>query len=469
MPIRLRLALVFATAAMLLLAVSGWLLVHLLEHELNGSLDATLAQGAPVIAHVLAKHEIRHPDTASPASRAKSSSDSHLRYVGRYGLLLGQVLSAKGAVIAALPATTTSTKPLLNGAELAQTRAHRLYLDVTVPGSNGPFRLLAESDPADPGAALVIGASIGVSVELEHRLLVGLLIVLVPVGVLAGLGAWLLAEAALRPVERLRREAASISTHDTGARLAVPNTADEVAALGQTMDELLARLQGALQHQRAFVSDAGHELRTPLAALEAELELASRPGRSPAELSAAISNAGSDAKQLQSLIENLLVLARSDEHELQLQRRWTPLGKLVADAVRSASIQGADRHVTIESDLPSDLGASVDPLRLRQVLDNLLSNSLRFAPDGSAVTLRARVAMQSVVLEVDDEGPGFPVDFLPVAFERFNRPDQARDRGHGGSGLGLAIVKAIVEAHEGSVSVENRLPKGARVSITLPA
>jgi two-component system OmpR family sensor kinase len=466
-PIRLRLALVFAAAAVVLVAASGWLLVHLLDHELNTSVDATLDGRARVIAGILNREasgkrsffESRSPHGASP-------DEQRARFVGHFGLPVGQLVSASGRVLASLP--PTRSKPLLTSSQLATSLRHHAYFDTVLAGSGGPFRLLAEPDPGRHDTALILGASIGSSADLEHRLLVDIAFALVPVALVAGIGAWFLAGAALAPVERLRRQAASLSATDADASLAVPNTSDEVAALARTMNDLLARMQHALRRQRSFVSDAGHELRTPLAALEAELELATRPSRSVEELREAIANARADASRLQALTENLLVLARSDEHALPLERTITNLGEVLTAARRSARVQADRRGVRVVLEHKGPIEAEVDPLRIRQVVDNLLSNALRHAPQGSVVAIRAEQVDGRVTLSVRDEGPGFPDDFLPVAFERFNRPDIARGREGGGAGLGLAIVKAIAEAHGGSVRAANLEPRGAEVVVTLP-
>ncbi|EQD50074.1 multi-sensor hybrid histidine kinase, partial [mine drainage metagenome] len=246
---------------------------------------------------------------------------------------------------------TTSSSPLLDASQVAGARRGTVHLDATLPAAGGPVRLLAEPNPAARGTVLVIGVSVGSSVELENRLLFDLLLALIPVALASGLGAYLLAGAALRPVERLRREAAAISAHDTRARLTVPATGDEVAALGRTMDQLLARLQEALRRQREFVSDAGHELRTPLAVLRTELELAARPGRSAPELVAAVRSAGEESERLQALTENLLVLARSDEGGIALDRQQSFVAKVVDEACSSLLVQAGLRRVTLAAEV----------------------------------------------------------------------------------------------------------------------
>ena len=284
----------------------------------------------------------------------------------------------------------------------------------------------------------------------------------------AGLGGYGLARAALSPVERLRREVASVSARDPAPGLQVPRTRDEIAALATTMNELLGRLQGALARQRALVADASHELRTPFAVLRGELELASRPGRSREELAAAVEHAGEEAARLARITEQLLFLARSDEDRIQPRRERTDIGLLLARSAEHAAARGAAAGVPVTVDAPAGLVAEVDPDRIREAVDNLVDNALRFAPAGTPVVLAARADGPGLVIEVRDHGPGFPPEFLPHAFERFARPDSGRARTDGGAGLGLAIVSAIAHAHGGRATVRNLPGGGGAVALDLP-
>jgi len=279
----------------------------------------------------------------------------------------------------------------------------------------------------------------------------------------------MLAGAALRPVERMRRQAAEISDRELDRRLAVPATRDE-AALGATINALLARLREALHRERGFVADAGHELRTPLAILRTELELAARPGRTRDALRQAINDAGHETDRLIRLAEDLLLLARADNHHLFLRPIRLPLPDLLHAAARGAGTRAADRGVSITIDTPAELHVEADPDRLRQAVDNLLTNAVRHAPRGSVVGLVAATPRPgTVAIEVADRGPGFPPDFLAHAFERFHRADSARSRDDGGTGLGLSIVRAIARAHDGEAVAANRAGGGASVTIELPA
>jgi len=286
---------------------------------------------------------------------------------------------------------------------------------------------------------------------------------------IAALGAYWLARAALSPVERLRRQVAAVSGRDEESAVEVPGTRDEIAALADTMNELLGRLQGALARQRAFVADASHELRTPLAVLRGELELAARPGRGRDELAAAVRSAAAEAERLSRLTDDLLLLARSDKDQLSLRLETTDIGKLLARSAGIAASRLAAAGISCRIEAQDGVLAAVDGDRIRQAVDNLLDNALRFAPRGSAIVLCATADGCDLGIQVRDDGPGFPPGFLPHAFERFRRPDTGRSRDDGGAGLGLAIVRAIAAAHGGTATAANRPGSGAMVSMYFPS
>jgi len=248
----------------------------------------------------------------------------------------------------------------------------------------------------------------------------------------------------------------------------VPSTRDEIAALAGTMNDLLGRLHRALARQRAFVADASHELRNPLAVLQGELELAARPGRGLSELTAAVHSAHAEAERLARLTDDLLLLARSDEDRLSLRLERADVGALLARSAGLAGSRLAAAGLTSRVEVRPGTYARVDPDRIRQAVDNLVGNALRFAPRGTAIVLAARVAGADLDIEVRDDGPGFPADFLPHAFERFARPDSGRSRGDGGAGLGLAIVQAVAAAHGGAATAANEPRGGAVVRLHLP-
>src|SRR5262249_3990642 len=203
----------------------------------------------------------------------------------------------------------------------------------------------------------------------------------------------------------------------------------------------------------------------PFAVLRGELELAGRPGRSKEELSAAVASATAETDRLTRLTDDLLLLAKGDEDKLSLQLERTDIAPLLARRAERARSRAAAAGVTCQVSAVPDLRAVVDAGRIRQAVDNLVDNALRFAPPGSQVLISAEVAGPSLVIEVCDAGPGFPPEFLPHAFERFRRPDQGRARSAGAAALGLAIVQAIAVAHGGRSVARDRAYGGAAAGL----
>ncbi|HEX6450983.1 MAG TPA: HAMP domain-containing sensor histidine kinase [Trebonia sp.] len=445
MPIRLRLALGFAAAAALLFAIGGWLFAAALSSAQLGVIDSQLTAQLTQAARYL-------PGQA-PVAAAHATP-------GEYML---QVIDVAGQVHGS---PDTGTVPLLSPGQLEQARRTQVWVTRTIDEED--TRITAAPLSGHPGWVEVAAVSLEAYDATQSQVARGLAVGGAAFVAIAGLGAYWLARAALSPVERLRRQAATVSERGDDAALEVPRTKDEVAALAGTMNDLLSRLRRALERERAFVADASHELRSPLAILRGELELAGRPGRSTAELAAAVHSCAEEADRLARITDDLLVLARGDADRLDLHLQETDLRSLVGRSVRLAAPRLAAAQVTCRTDVPAGTWARVDPDRIRQAVDNLLANAVRFSPAGSVIMIAARKDGRDLRLEVRDQGPGFPEDFLPHAFARFRRPDSARSRDDGGAGLGLAIVQAICAAHGGRATARNVPGGGAVVTLWLP-
>jgi len=466
-PIRARLALLFTGAALLLLSGGGLLFLRQLSHGLNTSLDTTLRSRADALIASVAGLE--GPDFQDDPSRLLRSSDT-----------VGQVLSATGAVLES--SDGLSGRPLLTTRQVASAQAGAITLDRSVDlrasrslgAQEGlrSVRLLAAPVGKD-GKVVVVGRDRDVVDTAVERTGIQLTVLGSVVLLLSGAGAWLLAGAALRPVERMRVQAADLGAGDAGTGLAVPHTRDELSRLAVTMNALLGRLHTALEHERSFVADAGHELRTPLSILKGELELARRPGRTREQLTATLEVAAEETDRLIRLAEDLLLLARAQEGPF-LRLRPTDVVDVARKAVTASRARAALTGVSLQVLADCAVEALVDPDRLRQGLDNLVANAVRHSPPGSTVEVTVRATDGRVALTVTDRGPGFPAAFLPVTFGRFRRPDASRaaeQAVHGtetGSGLGLAIVRAIAVAHGGEATAGNAPTGGAWVTITIP-
>jgi len=311
---------------------------------------------------------------------------------------------------------------------------------------------------------VVVGADLP---QREHALdvLTGALLIGGPLALaLAALAGYALASGALRPVEAMRRRAATISAADPEARLPLPQAHDEIRRLGATLNEMLARLAHARARERAFVADASHELRTPLTILKGELELAAAGNPDREELQRVVRSATEETDRLVALAEELLALARLDEDTLTIRPEPVAVHGVMETVASSFAAGAAEAGRTLVVENGPPLTAQADPERLRQALDNLVENALRHG--AGAVRIGARARGGGVEVHVRDEGAGFAPGFLPRAFDRFARG--AADR-RPGSGLGLAIVAAVAAAHGGSAHAENGPNGGADVWITLPS
>jgi two-component system OmpR family sensor kinase len=450
-PIRLRVAAAFAVAMAVVLAGTGWFLYSSLGTHLAHALDRELLLRADDLETV-----VRDPD-------ASLTSATSGRFVEK-GESYAQLVSASGTVLEYT--RPLGPGPVLTHAELTRALHHMIFGNRSaVSGLDEPSRFLAAPFmKGETRLVLVVGATRENRAETLASLRDELLIA-GPIALLVATGAgYLLAGLSLRPVDAMRRRAASISAERPGERLPVPRTHDEVERLGETLNAMLERLEAALARERDFVADAGHELRTPLALLRTELELALRHADSAEELREAVRRSSEEVDRLTQLAEDLLLLARSHGGSLPLRVESVEAADLLTRVAARFEwrAQAASRPLTTSQ--PGGLRLQGDPLRLEQALGNLVDNALRYGE--GAVRVSARPASAMVELHVMDEGAGFPPQFLGRAFERFSRHDHARARG--GAGLGLAIVRAIAEAHGGSAHA-GRSDAGADVWLTVPA
>jgi two-component system OmpR family sensor kinase len=227
---------------------------------------------------------------------------------------------------------------------------------------------------------------------------------------------------------------------------------------------MLARIRSSVQRERTLVSDASHELRTPLAVLRTELELIARERPAGPALQSAIGSAIEETDRLSRLTDDLLLLARADDQQLAIDPSRLSAVQLLHQAANRARRHpnAARKHIVV--DAPHDAEVLADRDRAAQAIDNLLANAVRHAH--TQVQLSACPDGAFVALHVTDDGPGFPADFLPRAWERFARADTARTED--GAGLGLAIVRTIAEAHRGQAHATNAATGGADVWISLP-
>jgi heavy metal sensor kinase len=452
--LRARLTIGFAAALMAILTLSGGIVYDRVSADLDSTIDDALRARADDIAVIV---------ESAPGGLPKLTSSRTPEVSNEEGFF--QVLAPRGRVLA----TTLhpQTGAALDADQIRDALRESVIVDRMIKGIEGEARVTGRPARSGNGRLFVVVAGASTDDRREAlRALARTFVTGVPLALLlsAALG-YFLAGRSLRPVTAMRRRAREITLRRSGERLPLPRAEDEIRQLGETLNTMLDRIEGGIQRERVFVADASHELRTPLAILKTELELAGRRDRSRDELAAALGSAREEVDRLAQLAEDLLVIARSDQGQLTIARERTELSELLERVRNRFFHRAAERGREIAVDAPAGVFGELDPFRIEQALANLVENALRHG--AGAVRLTARREGDHVVLEVSDEGPGFPEGFEQEAFERFTRADSGRSGG--GSGLGLAIVRAIVAAHGGTVAIDASTGgAGATLRMKLP-
>jgi two-component system, OmpR family, sensor kinase len=454
LPIRWKLTLAFALGLAVVLTAVG----VFLHAQLSANVDAAIERDLRTRADQLRELVIRSPISALPTNSENLEPDETIAHV----------LAPAGGVVAA---SSHADVQLLTPDQLHVAATKELFVDrrgdaildeslriFAMPAhARGEAFVVVVTDSLDERAKTLASA---LAIEI-----VGLAAALIAS---CGIGYWV-AGLALRPVEALRQQAAAISGDDLAARrapLPVSPVDDEIGRLGLTLNDMLDRIGRAqaaqkevLLQQRRFLADASHQLRTPLAIIKAEVELAQSGTTKENDLRATMASIGEESDRLSGLTEELLLLAAADEERLSLNREGVDLDDLlseVAERGRSrAQLEG--RAITVQSDEGMILA---DRQRLEYALSNLVDNALTHGAGN--VELIGKRTGDAVEIRVRDHGAGFADSYLANPFVRF-APTASTGRG---SGLGLAIVQAIVEAHGGIVSLHN--DHGAAVSLSLP-
>lgn len=388
------------------------------------------------------------------AADIESNTGTRLSIDDRDDMLV-QVVNASGTVVAA----SDNVKGLPSVAQVVpgESKIIRVPIDDT--------DFLAMTETADtPGGSLsvVVARTIDTVEDSTHTvtrlLLFGLPLMLLLVAAIT----WKVVGRALAPVESMRAEVDEISAAQLHRRVPIPPGEDEISRLASTMNRMLTRLEEAQSRQHRFISDASHELRSPVASIRqhAEVALAHPDGTPTAELAETVL---AENLRVQRLVEDLLLLARADEHSLSLDRRPLDLDDIVFDEARRIR-EGTELRV--ETTGVSAGRVDGDAAGLRRVLRNLGENASHYARSRVAFALAAENG--SLLLAVEDDGPGIPESDRTVVLGRFVRLDDARTRDSGGSGLGLAIVSEVVAAHGGRVTIADSQLGGARVEVRLP-
>ena len=446
--VRSRITLAFAGAMAVVLLVLGAFVYARSGADLLASVDAGLRSRADVLAAQVRASGERVPQVEAALIEPDEA--------------FAQLADRDGTILRS--SRIVQTAPLLDGATIARLD-HAMFANRRIAGIDDVTRVLAVPvRHGDRTFVLMVGASLQDRRDQMLQLAATLLVAGLAALAAISFGGWVLVGLALRPVDRMRREAAAISALESDRRLAVPPGQDEFAALARTLNAMLDRLEATFERERRFVDDASHELRTPIGVLRGRLDLALSRPRTPSELEETLRRALDDAEHLSRLADDLLVLSRARDGRVPIHREEVALSEVVETAVAGHRPLAARRGVVLEASAPN-VTARLDPLRVRQVLDNLIDNAIGHSATGGTVRVSAARDDDVATIGVEDGGDGFPAGMLEAAFDAFVRGPSPN--GHRGAGLGLAIVRAVAEAHGGTAVAANLPAGGARVTVTL--
>jgi signal transduction histidine kinase len=447
--VRVRITLVATVVTGLAMLVAGTWLVRSVEQSQIDQVHDVAKRRLEAAGRIVERGQV-------PSELELAALGAANTYVQIVRLPDGQVIAASPGFAAVPPLTgmRESGDVIRVDAGGDGTRQGQRYVLTTdrVESPVGPVALLAAS-PFD---------GVGRSVDaVQEGLLIAFPLLLGAVGLLA----WFLAGRALRPVEAIRNQVEAISATTLDRRVPVPRSGDEVARLAETMNAMLDRLEDASTRQQRFVADASHELRSPVAAIRTELEVAQRTA-SPDEWPQVAERLLAEEARLEAVIRDLLLLASLDE-DAASEHVVVDVAELAAEEARQ---RVPDREgVTIEVDAPVVAAVHGSRVQLRRAIANLLDNAGRHAATTVRVGVHARDGRVRVL--VDDDGPGIAEVDRERAFERFTRLDdhRARSAASGGAGLGLSLVRRIAQRHDGSAHIDTAPLGGARVVLDLPA
>jgi signal transduction histidine kinase len=428
----LRLRVTAAATAVLAIGLSfgAILLATLFEHRRVAVVDVTVKSETATVAQLVASGNLPSP---LPAPAGATT--------------LAQVVDSAGTVLAA----TSSASRVLELVPIEQLAKHaRAFTTTSSTLGDSSLRVFSQRASLEGVPVVVVAAVPLTDVTATLAALRNVLLVVVPLIVLAAAFAtWLAVSAALQPVDRLRAAADAVDVNDAerAPRLDVPPGGDELRRLGETLNELLSRVHASGERQRRFIADAAHELRSPIASLQTQLDVALAVANEAEDWPRIVRDALADVERLSRLAEDLLLLARLDGER--------PRRSTLVDVSTFTDEPGKGLYV------------DGDEAALGRMIDNLATNARRYAR--TTVDVHARRERGEVIITVDDDGPGIADVDRERVFERWVRLDAGRARGGGGSGLGLAIVRSIARAHGGDATLGSSPSGGLRVTVRLPA
>jgi signal transduction histidine kinase len=440
--LRTRMLIISSLAVAVVLSIGGVLLLALLRAELVDSADDA-GEDTAISISKLAEEGTLPPELASTEEVAAAVQ------VVRGG----EVISATTNAVGSRPFRMDELEP----GESDLVERETLPFD-----DDGPFRVVALGTETPTGDATIyvavdiedVAEVVSVAAKVGSAGLAALVIVLAAV-------LWVVIGRTLAPVAAIRERADAITGSELHQRVPQPVGRDEISDLARTINEMLARLESSAKRQEAFVADAAHELRSPIASLQARLETELLSPRTPTD-DRLTRDLLRETIRMARLVDHLLLLARSDAGTISADKVPVDMDEVVRESVTSAG----ETTVPITTEQVEPVQVMGQPALLEHVVSNLLDNAGRFAESSISVSLEANG--QHAHLTVDDDGPGIPEHLRVDVLNRFVRVDESRERGTGGAGLGLAIVSEIVRVHSGEIVISDSPAGGARVRVLLP-
>jgi heavy metal sensor kinase len=453
LPIRVRLTAWYAVLlAAILIGLSTFLVLQL-RADLEDTVDREVQAGSTQIARAYTKEGAEDFRDVSATVLPHGSSVAQVvapggRVLVYYGQPVGRRLVVKKESVARALAGDRHSDTVKLG-------AHRYRVAVTPVLRRGRER------------ALVVAESLRHVDESVDRVLLLLLLALPAALAATAAGGWWLARKALRPVDRMTSKAEEIGIDRLHERIETPRTQDEIGHLAVTLNAMLDRLERGVAEKHRLITDASHDLRTPLAAMRAELDVSLMDETLSPQAREVLESAREEVDRMSRIVANLLTLARADEGRLELLIAPVDLSEAIDAAVRPLRPLAAAKGLELEVN-GEHHEADADPQRLHQALTNFVENAIKFSEPGGKVCVSAWRRNGEAGVTVTDTGPGIPAEALDQVFDRFYRADPARGRDGSGSGLGLAICREVADAHGGRVWVESKEGEGSSFSLALP-
>ena len=462
--IRSRLTAWYVTLLAIILILFSVLLNYFLAKRLHESVDNSLTVSATVVA---TSATMRLGNSPLPGLNQLFEQFMNQGNLNKFY----RIYDGSGNVGSRSKNISASQFPLSQPAYADALEGKNSYETFTVGGQQ-PIRVITM--PILFEGKLINLVQVGTSLEAVQETLRNLKIFLftaVPsVLILAALFARFMARRALKPISRIIDTAREIGQgQELSKRIPVLKIKDELGQLALTFNEMMNRLENSFAQMRQFSSDASHELRTPLTVLKGQNELILSKQRKPEEYQEVISSNLEEINYMSKVLEDLFVLSKSDENQVNLDYKPVDLRALVEEVCKHAEILAEEKNIKIIIAFLEPIEIKGDEVRLRQMVWNVLQNGIKYTQQGGELKISLQNEGDFALLTIQDTGIGIPEEDLPLIFNRFYRVDKARTRDEGGSGLGLSICRQIAEAHKGKIEVESKLGVGTRFKIRLPS